>query len=419
MHYYHSYTIALLTTAAIIYVLKHQAIRIGLVDHPDARKDHLVETPLVGGLAIFCGFLVSLTMFDIALNSQGVFISAGLILIVMGVLDDFFNISPTLRFAVQIVVGLLMALWGGVKLYDLGTLSFDGSLFYLGALAVPFTVFAMVGVTNALNMSDGMDGQAASLTLSALLGLVVVTYVSGQYETMSILLLLASGVMAFWAFNIRLPWKSRASVFLGDAGSMFLGFALVWFMISLSQGELSAMQPVTALWFLMVPLNDTVGIMVRRIWKGRSPFQADREHFHHLLLFAGYSVTQSVLILTGLALVGVMIGLGGWFLAVPDILMFAAFLGLSALYFWNMMHAWKTMRFFGRSICRRRSSREPRSGWNPRVAVTNVIQIMRGSDRRASVTGQYSAAFPVALLAHPCAFSELDPRGRNPLRKFQ
>lgn len=349
MHHYPSYLIALLGTAALIYFLKRRAIHIGLVDRPDARKAHLVATPLIGGLAIFCGFLASLATFGIALNDLR-FLAAGLVLTVVGMLDDFHEISPKLRFLAQIAAALLMTLWGGVVLHDLGALSFDGSLFTLGDLAIPVTVFATVGVINALNMSDGMDGQAGSLTLIALLGLVVVTYVAGQYVELNILLLLASAVVAFLAFNLRLPWRPRASVFLGDAGSMFLGFTLAWFMIHLSQGEPRAMSPVTALWFLMLPLLDTVGMMLRRIWKRRSPFQADREHFHHLLLSAGYSPMQSVLIMAGLALVGVMIGLAGWFFEVPDILMFAAFLGLATLYFWGMMHAWKVMRFFGRVI---------------------------------------------------------------------
>ena len=154
---------------------------------------------------------------------------------------------------------------------------------------------------------------------------------------------------------MRLPGRSRAAIFLGDAGSMFLGFALTWFAISLSQQPVGVLKPAAALWFIMVPIMDAVAMMLRRIVKGRSPFSPDREHLHHIFLLAGYSVNQTVAIMAALSVAGVAVGLASTWLNVPDLLVAGAFLVAGLLYFWLIMHAWRVMRFLHRSICRRRS----------------------------------------------------------------
>ncbi len=386
MQQYNSYIIGLLATVVLIYFLIPHAMRFGLIDSPGTRKQHSGNIPLIGGLAVFCGFLFSTITLDIAINGMYSFFAAGLTLIVVGVLDDFYDLSTRVRFAAQIGAALIMSLWGGVILFDLGMLSFDGSLFPLGILAIPFTAFATVGVINALNMSDGVDGLSGTLTLSALTGLAVVAYSAGADTEFQILLLLVSCIVAFLLFNLRYPLRKRAAVFMGDAGSMFIGFALTWFFIKLSQGDHRAMAPVTSLWFLALPLFDTVGIMFRRIIKGRSPFAADREHFHHVLLLAGYSIPQSVGIMGILSLIGVLIGLAGTYFQIPDIVMFFLFLSVFALYFWGMMRAWKVMRFLNRSICRRRSGGDRRVNSEGRTETYGTLKIDRRviSDRRTT-----------------------------------
>jgi UDP-GlcNAc:undecaprenyl-phosphate GlcNAc-1-phosphate transferase len=131
---------------------------------------------------------------------------------------------------------------------------------------------------------------------------------------------------------------------MGDAGSMFLGFVLTWLLISLSQGENRVIAPVTALWLFAMPLLDTISLMIRRLLKGRSPFSADREHLHHVLQAAGYSVNQSVLTIHGLALAAALVGVGGLYMKAPDWVMFYGFLGLFALYFCGVRQAWKVMK---------------------------------------------------------------------------
>ena len=381
MLHYQSYIIGLLSTSVLIYFLKPRAVRFGLIDTPDNRKQHNGNIPLIGGLAVFFGFVFSLFTLDVPLDGMYSFIAAGVTLIIVGVLDDFRELSARVRFTGQIIAALMMSLWGGVVLSDLGVLSFDGSLFTLGILAIPFTAFATVGVINALNMSDGVDGLSGSLTLLALLGLIVVAYVSHSYDELKILLLLASCIVAFLCFNFRHPFRKNATVFMGDAGSMFIGFALTWFFIKFSQGDSRVMSPVISLWFLALPLFDTVGIMLRRILKRRSPFAADREHFHHVLLLAGYSASQSVIIMSGLALLGIIVGLMGFYFAIPDLFMFYLFLGFFGLYFFGMMRAWKVMRFLHRSICRRRYLKDRRMRQERRTGDNYPPEV----DRRVNV----------------------------------
>jgi len=344
------YLATFLMSLVLIHVFKNHARKIGLVDYPCERKRHCGEVPLVGGVAIFFACALSISMADFNFPGIGALMVGSLVLITIGIIDDIKAIRSTPKFAAQIIAGTLMCVWGEVVLRDLGTLSFDGSLFTLGSLAIPFTVFATVGVINAMNMSDGLDGLSGSLTLVALIGLGITTLVSAAVVEFSTIMLMISAVVAFLIYNVRFPGRPRALVFLGDAGSMFIGFVLTWFVVLLSQGENRIMEPVTALWFLALPLFDTVGIMLRRLLKGRSPFRADREHFHHAFQLAGFSVFQTQMTITLLAVVCMGIGLLGQFAGIPEIIMFYGFLAVFGVYFWGMMRAWKVMRFLRRTM---------------------------------------------------------------------
>src|SRR5690606_30336486 len=146
----------------------------------------------------------------------------------------------------------------------------------------------------------------------------------------------------------------RALIFLGDSGSMFLGMALAWFAIRLSQGEDAPLSPAAALWFLTLPVFDTACTTIRRALRGRPIFSPDKEHLHHVFLMAGFTVTETVVIMSGLAAAGVAIGLAGSWLGISDAWLAGAFLTLGLVYFWAIIRAWTVMRFLRRSICRRR-----------------------------------------------------------------
>ncbi|NIM28052.1 MAG: undecaprenyl/decaprenyl-phosphate alpha-N-acetylglucosaminyl 1-phosphate transferase [Gammaproteobacteria bacterium] len=348
-----SFALALIVCCGLLHILRPLATRIGLVDEPDARKTHQGSVPLIGGVAMFCGFTLATLTLDVGLTAYRGFFAAAAIVVVVGLLDDIHELSSRGRFGAQIGAALIMAYWGGVVLHDLGHLGGEGRLVTLSGWAIVFTVFATVGVINALNMSDGLDGLAGGLSLIALLGLAYVADSAGRDAERALLLMLAVVVTGFLAFNLRLPWRRRALVFMGDAGSMFLGFALTWFFIALSQGDGRAMPPVAALWLLMVPLFDTVWLILWRFSQGRSPTSSDVGHLHHVLQMTGMRASTSVWVMLCIASVCAVAGVAALEAGVAESTMFYLFLGLFALYCVFMAVSWHRRRLLWWPIERR------------------------------------------------------------------
>jgi UDP-GlcNAc:undecaprenyl-phosphate GlcNAc-1-phosphate transferase len=335
---YISMTISFAITTFLVMVFRPLARTVGLVDVPNERKVHTGEIPLVGGIAIFCAvFIAHLSSLFFApigdvVVDYGTFYTAGGLLLVVGMIDDFRHLSPTFRLISEVVAALLISLSAGAVVNDLGALSPSGSGVTLGFFAIPFTVFATVGVVNAVNMSDGLDGLAGGLALITIIGFIVATTVFGSGDDLMFLACLAAGISAFMLFNITVPGIRRALIFLGDSGSMFLGLAIVWIAIRFSQGVDAVLSPAAVLWFVALPIYDAVCMTWRRILRRRSVFGADKEHLHHIFLLAGFTVTETVLTMAGLAAVGVAIGLLGTFYNVSDWALAGTFLVVGLLY---------------------------------------------------------------------------------------
>lgn len=345
------------------------------------------DVPLVGGLGVFGGFLASSLLFAPQLDATPFFVAAG-ILVLGGLVDDFFDVRPLTKLAVQVGAVVFVCAGGVMAVQTLGEIVPGAGAIRLGAFAVPFTVIAAVGVINAVNFSDGLDGLAGFQLLAAFGALAFLAEHGGAGARADELLLLIGCLAGFLAFNIRVPGRRQALVFLGDAGAMFLGFAYVWFAIGLSAGSAPVMSPVTALWLLAVPLWDAVTMIVRRLSRGRSPFRPDKEHLHHVFVLAGFSPGATVAIVTGLAMTTAGIGVAGEVYDVPDAAMFAVFLIASGLYLRAMLRAWATLRFLRRPICRRHASRDRRSQierrQSPGTSPTG-IERRNGRDRRCAV----------------------------------
>jgi UDP-GlcNAc:undecaprenyl-phosphate GlcNAc-1-phosphate transferase len=314
-----------------------------LMDYPGGHKTHEDATPLVGGLAIYLGVVIAAAFLPEPFEQALPCLLGGTLLLLVGAIDDRVGLTPASRFAAQIGAALIMTLWGGVVLHDLGPL-FGGAGVELGILAVPCTLFAAVGVINAVNMIDGLDGLAGGLALIALLVLSLAVFATGAVAEGELLLAAAGAVLAFLLFNFRLPGRKHAAMFMGNGGSLFLGYALAWALISLSQAPHRAIAPVTALWIVAIPLCDAVGAMLRRMLKGQSPFQADRQHVHHVLLAAGFSVPRAVGIILALAVGLAGIGYGAQIAGIPDWVMLVLFMVLFGVYFWALRRAWRLMR---------------------------------------------------------------------------
>jgi len=348
-------------TSALILWLCSIATSVGLVDIPNGRKTHEGEVPLVGGLSIFMAVFAAAVISGFLktdgslLQDNGGFFLAGMLLLLVGMVDDYIELRPLSKIIAQTVAALIMIFGSGVVLSDLGDLGNNGVLLSTGTLAVPFTIFATIGVVNAINMSDGLDGLAGSLSLVSLLGFIVAALLFGGMQDLGMLVILASAVAGFLVFNFRIPGRRSATVFLGDSGSMFLGLVICWYAIKFSQGADRVIAPSMVLWFLMLPLFDAVSMTTRRILKRRPPFGADKEHLHHIFLLAGFTVTETVLIMAGVSAVAAAIGIAGSYFGVPDYIMVGSFLTLGLMYLWMIVRSWSVMRFLSHSINRRTS----------------------------------------------------------------
>lgn len=327
--------VAFAVTTACIWLLRPLAMRLGLVDTPHGRKQHTGEVPVIGGLAMFLGFLFALLTLPISLVNYRSFIAGCALLVFMGVLDDFQELSAKSRLVAQIIAALLMTAWGKVDLHNMGNLFFYKDIL-LGDWSLPITVLAVVALINAINMTDGIDGLAGGLSFIAFAFLTFLAIHGGQFVTTQILLLLLAVSLAFLLCNFPLPGRKRALVFMGDAGSMFLGFGVVWFLIQLSQTPQQVVHPVTMLWITALPLFEIVGVIVRRVQKRTSLFIPDREHLHHLLLALGYTPFQITTILCVVAIACGLLGVIANFIGIAEGVMFIGFLLLFALYLWML-----------------------------------------------------------------------------------
>lgn len=328
------------------------ARRLGVMDRPGGHKRHEASTPFVGGFGLIAVLvsvspLIDVFFVDFAHLPLSALLLGALAIFLTGLADDLRNLGFKLRLLIQALVALAMVFLGGVELRSLGELV-PGVRFDLGWFAVPVTVFATIGLINAVNMIDGIDGLSGSVSLVSLSLTAVVAFTAGSGAYLVFIVALMGGVAGFLYFNLRYPGNVRARVFLGDNGSMLLGFLFAWLFIALSQGEQAAMPPVTALWLFALPLMDTVGVMVRRIWLGKSPFRADRYHLHHLFVRAGFRVSDVVAFAAAMQLVFGLVGVGGLLLGVPDSLMFGLFLGVFGLYFVLILRPWRVVPWLRR-----------------------------------------------------------------------
>lgn len=335
--------IAFGVTFMLLSFLQPLALQIGLVDRPSGHKYHDGEIPLTGGIAMFGGLTFALVVLDSLFPGWHTFLAASVLLLVVGILDDRYMLPTWVRFVAQAIAGLVMSVGGGVVIENLGDLLGNGSI-VLGPLAIPFTVFCTIGVINAVNMIDGMDGLAGSLVLLIIVCLAVLAAAAGLADYSRILLIMSAIIVAFLIFNIRLPGRKKAKLFMGDAGSMLLGLIVVWFLIRLSQAPHHALPPVAALWLFAIPLLDTVSLIFKRLVQGRSPFSAGQDHLHHLFLTARYSVNQTLLLILLLSLTFSGIGLACAYLQIPEAWAFYSFLLLFSAYLIGSSYAWQTVR---------------------------------------------------------------------------
>lgn len=320
-HIFKMFLVFLFSLIATILILPHLskiASRIDLVDQPGRRKVHNVPKPLIGGLGMI--IVVSLSaVFFIPLPYLKGFFAGMIILGIIGFLDDFKDLGHRLKFGPQILASIAMMYFSNTFLFSFGDIFSTGQVL-LGVFTIPLTIFCTVGVINAINMIDGLDGLAGGVSLIAFFSFAMLSYINNQPELMLLSIVFIGSVIGFLRYN----WQP-SRLFMGDAGSLFLGFSMAFLSLAITQKSNSIVPPMAPLLILAVPIVDTVIIMTKRAMTGKSPFHADKTHLHHLLLRLGLGKRQSVITILLLSLLSSSVAILGALLHIPDYYLFLIF----------------------------------------------------------------------------------------------
>lgn len=275
------------------------AHKIGAIDVPkDNRRVHKDPIPRLGGVAIFLGFIIS-SIFLVEINTKMIGIFAGAFLIVaMGIVDDIKEIRPKVKLSGQILAALIVVLSGVKIVWVTNPLDgLDGMIQLMPMIGIPITIFWIVGATNTVNLIDGLDGLAAGVSAISAITLSFVAYINGQHTSSILLLSLAGAAIGFLPYNFN-----PAKIFMGDTGSLFLGYILSVIAIQGSIKSATALSIAIPILALGLPIFDTTFAIIRRATNGKPIMQADKGHLHHRLLSKGLSQKQTVLILYGISL---------------------------------------------------------------------------------------------------------------------
>lgn len=282
------------------------AFKIGAVDVPkDNRRMHKVPIPRLGGLAIFFSFVLTVFLFYGPSRETFAMLIGCFMIVMVGIADDIFRIRAIFKFAVQLLAALTVVFGsGGAILIE--HINLFGTYYSFGYFAIPITVLWIAGLTNAVNLIDGLDGLSCGISTISAISLLFVTILNGDFRSAFLIAILTGSCMGFLPFN-----TNPAKIFLGDTGATFLGFVLA--IVSI-QGVFKVHAVITfVIPFLIlgVPIFDTAFAILRRIFTGRHPFAPDRGHLHHRLIDMGFNQKQSVRILYA---VSAMLGLSSTFI---------------------------------------------------------------------------------------------------------
>ena len=334
---------AFMVALVLLVVMTPLAHHFGLVDHPSYRKQHKGMVPLTGGVAIFVAVLVASVVADVWMKNNPLFFTASAFIVLLGMMDDRFELSAKGRLVCQFAVASIMAWSAQNYVTSLGDIFALGNVEF-GIVGYLFTLICVVGVINAFNMIDGIDGLAGGMSLIVLMAVVALLIISGNSSAIMEPLIIIAALVPFLAFNLSWKGFKGNKIFMGDAGSMFVGLTIVWLLVDHTQGAAASIRPITAVWLIGLPLMDMAAIMYRRARKGQSVLRPDRKHLHNIFIRAGLSPKQALaailLMGSGYALIGIL----GEVYAVPEYIMFAAFIVALLAYSYVIQHVWTMIR---------------------------------------------------------------------------
>ncbi len=296
------------------------AVKIGAIDIPDERKVHTQAIPRVGGIAMVMSSVASIVILA-ELDQQLIAILIGFIVIWgFGLWDDKCNLNYKIKFLGQLLAAVIVVTWGDVTISIIPFVS-D---FLPNYLSIPFSIFALVGITNAINLSDGLDGLAGGTSLISISIIALLALDAGGDTVLLISMAIAGSVLGFLRHNTY-----PARLFMGDTGSQFLGFGLGVLVILLSQSVNSAMSPIIPLFILGLPIIDTMAVMGQRIYERRSPFSPDKNHIHHKLLDLGLDHYEAVFIIY--LFQSALISIAYFMLYESDLILFSIYITISII----------------------------------------------------------------------------------------
>ena len=291
-----SFASAALSSAFAIAFLYRYAGILGLVDRPNERKKHVGNIPVIGGLCAFFGVLAGALIAGQSYLFTNYVLGTAAVLALVGAIDDRTELNVLPRLLVQTGAVLIVVICTGVQIHTLGHLF--GLEMELGVFGIPLTLIAVIGLLNAFNMMDGIDGLAGALALVCVATIAVYQGPS-RWHSLTLPLLMASALLPYLAVNLGLIGRK---IFLGDAGSVMVGYLLAWTLIKSSQDSPARLSTIDVLWCVALPVLDTLAVMVRRLREGKSPFKPDRGHIHHLMLNTGLTPRATIVTLVALAI---------------------------------------------------------------------------------------------------------------------
>ena len=325
--------------------LRPIAANIGLVDKPNARKKHLGDVPLIGGIAIYFTVMIVCQIFLPKSQLINLYLISCSFMVLIGALDDFYDVSAKPRLLAQFLIASILVMGAELSLDNMGDL-FGFGIVQLGYFGIPITLLAVATAINAFNMTDGIDGLVAVLGIVTFSSLCILFVWAQNSHLFIISAIFVAALSAFLLFNLGGLRRLFGKVFMGDAGSMMIGLSVVWLLVLGTQNGQQGFRPVTALWIIAIPLMDMFAVMHRRIRKGKSPLSADRDHLHHIFMRFGYSSKSALLIIGILSTVFAGVGIAGEYFQIPEFLMLFSFIGLFILYDYIFIHIWKILRIF-------------------------------------------------------------------------
>ncbi len=311
----------LVTLAAFRWLIPF-ARRIGYVDRPGGRKQHIGHTPLIGGVIVIPVSICLIWAVGLFNREMAILFTGVLAIFLMGAYDDLRQVRPWAKFFIQLIVATYLVIIGGAEVRVLGNIWGVGEV-GLNIFSIPFSIASLVLLMNAINMMDGLDGLAGGMVAVLLAWLVFAAWTTGHVEIAMQITCILVPLLAFLCFNMRHPFLKKARVFLGDAGALSLAVLAGWFAITLSQPPVSAIAPAGIMWLLAIPVIDTLTLFFIRILRGRHPFSPDRNHLHHRFLDKGLPVHWTTLFVLLSAVGCGVVGVQGPAVGIPEYVLFA------------------------------------------------------------------------------------------------